>query len=77
MCVDYTNWSERNTLRWASPGATVSGMKSRPTEKDDEEQIEIRCPKCKELVTIPKTEADARMRATCSRGHTFEIARAI
>ncbi len=44
-------------------------------KKDD--PVELRCPKCREKVTIPREQADTALHARCSKGHEFEIARAI
>ena len=43
----------------------------------EEPKIEVKCPVCKEKVAIPESEARARMKARCSKGHESELVRAI
>ncbi len=50
-------------------------MSEPPSEQ--EPTIEVKCPVCKEKVRIREAEAQAKMKARCSKGHDIELARAI
>jgi hypothetical protein len=49
-------------------------MHSKPEEND---QIEIRCPVCKERVQLDAREAERAMSVRCPRGHEIPLLKAL
>ena len=43
----------------------------------DEEQVEVRCPKCGAEVRVALAEAERTNKATCPNGHEVPLAKAL
>jgi hypothetical protein len=41
--------------------------------KDDEQDIEVRCPTCKEKIRISREKAERDFRAKCPNGHDVPL----
>lgn len=41
------------------------------------QDIELTCPECGEVVRLSEEEAERKMKARCSKGHEFPIAKAL
>ena len=59
-------------VRWGS-GATLLDMPS----KDEDEQIEVRCPECGATARVTVAEAERTNKARCPNGHEVPIAKAL
>ncbi len=45
--------------------------------QEDDRPVQVKCPECKELVKIPKGDAERDMSARCSRGHIIPLVKAL
>ena len=45
--------------------------------KDDDEQIEVRCPECGAEVKVTVAEAERTNKARCPKGHEIPLAKAL
>lgn len=48
-----------------------------PRMPKDEEQVEVRCPKCGAEVRVALAEAERTNKATCPNGHEVPLAKAL
>ena len=45
------------------------------SEEDD--TVDVRCPRCKKMVRVSKAKAEAEMRVVCPNGHEIPLAKAL
>lgn len=45
--------------------------------KDDEDEIEVRCPECGAVVKIAREKAERDMKAKCPKGHEVPLVKAL
>ncbi|AKV03517.1 hypothetical protein AKJ09_10180 [Labilithrix luteola] len=48
-----------------------------PTERQNEDDIEVRCPECGTVFHVPLEKAEREMRARCPKGHDVPLAKAL
>ncbi len=49
---------------------------SQAKEEADAEQFEVRCPVCKQVVKVDRTQAEREMRVRCPKGHDIPLVKA-
>ena len=54
-------------------GATLMPMPS----KDEDDEVEVRCPTCGATIRVAVAEAERTNKATCPNGHEVPLAKAL
>lgn len=44
---------------------------------NDDEMIEVRCPKCREIVRVAREKAEREFKAKCPNGHDVPLVKAL
>jgi hypothetical protein len=45
--------------------------------KDDDDVVEVRCPKCQAVVRVPREKAEREYKAKCPNGHDVALVKAL
>ena len=47
------------------------------TPKDEDDIVEVNCPKCNAVVRVPREKAEKEYKAKCPNGHEVELVKAL